>query len=109
MWYYIKIGLVIYLIYTIIRIIRNPLYGAMLILSILKMIRLISALIIWLIYLIIPVDLIPDLVPVFGWIDDFASFFIAYRIFKILSFANKVEEWKDKLAERFKIDKSKYD
>jgi len=41
----------------------------------------IIAFIIAFIYLISPIDFIPDIIPVIGWIDDVVALFIAFIVF----------------------------
>jgi len=96
------IVLIFFVFYTIRKFYLDPLEGTIFILKILKVIRWIIAGIVGIIYLILPIDIIPDVIIPFGWIDDIAVFLFAHSILKFITFANKLEEKKEELEDKFR-------
>jgi uncharacterized membrane protein YkvA (DUF1232 family) len=97
MWDFLWYSFLVYMAYVVIKIIRNPFYGVIFALKILRIIRGILTFIVSVIYFIMPVDILPDFILPYGWIDDIGFVFVAYRVFSFLSFVETVEDKKEQL------------
>ena len=94
----ILIGFACYGIYIIRKYLRDPIEGTIAILKFFRVIRIAATLAVGLIYLVLPIDIIPDVLIPFGWIDDIAVFLTAHTIFKWLTFPQRMQNALDRIG-----------
>lgn len=82
---------------------KDPIGAAFLVLKILKVLRWILTGIVGFIYFIFPFDIIPDIIVPFGWIDDIGVILLAHTVFKIITFADKIERIKQRLEDKLRF------
>lgn len=93
---------VLFIIYIIRKLQKKPLDLLLFLLKFLRGIRWVLTGIVSFLYFILPVDIIPDILVPFGWIDDIGVFLTAHTVFKFLLLGEKIDRKKEELKEKLK-------